>query len=158
MFWIRLANKDYELNEFDDYGKHFTVMNYSPFPMRQLHYKDFIAGIESQYPGTCWPLIQQKINELIRKVFRAFSVCLLEVFASGNAPEMCLEQSRAMYGIDIMLDKDFEPKLLEVNFNPDTHRACDYDSKFYDNVFSVLFLERQEDEVTSMAWNSVTEI
>lgn len=28
MFWIRLANVEYSLDEFDNYEKHFTVSSY----------------------------------------------------------------------------------------------------------------------------------
>ena len=33
-----------------------------------------------------------------------------------------------------------QPKLLEVNFCPDTIRACKYHENFYNHVFECLFL------------------
>jgi len=61
-----------------------------------------------------------------------------------------------MYGIDLMIDEGFQPKLLEINFGPDTDRACIYDPNYYDNVFTVLFLN--EKEGASTACNSVTKL
>lgn len=42
---------------------------------------------------------------MIRSVFEA---------AAAVHPEMQNPQSRAMYGVDVMLDSSFKPKLLEV--------------------------------------------
>jgi tubulin--tyrosine ligase-like protein 12 len=74
MFWIRLANVSYSLSDFEEYEKHFTVMNYSKFNLTQLHYKDFIKSIESQYPGVKWDTVQSKINQAFRQAFEAASV------------------------------------------------------------------------------------
>jgi tubulin--tyrosine ligase-like protein 12 len=136
-FWIRLANKPYSLDNFEDYEKHFTVMNYSHYSMTQLHYKDFIKEIELQYPGIMWLEIQEKINQVIKNVF---------VAASNNEPPYSIEknfQSRAIYGIDLMINEKFQPILLEINFSPDTTRACNYDPSFYNNIFTILFLNEE---------------
>lgn len=37
-----------------------------------------------------------------------------------------------------------QPKILEVNWGPDCQRACDYYPKFFDNVFSTLYLGEPE--------------
>jgi hypothetical protein len=50
---------------------------------------------------------------MIRSVFEAAAVA---------HPEMHSPTSRAMYGVDVMLDSSFQPKLLEVgNRNNDSH-------------------------------------
>ena len=74
MFWIRLANQQYSLDNFEEYEKHFTVMNYSKFNLTQLHYKDFIKSIENQYPGIKWDVVQDKINKAFKQAFYAASV------------------------------------------------------------------------------------
>ena len=37
--------------------------------------------------------------------------------------------------------KTMEPQLLEVNFNSDCKRACEYYPEFFNDVFSVMFLD-----------------
>jgi len=51
------------------------------------------------------------------------------------------KQYRGLYGMDVMIDGDMTPRLLEVNFSPDCHRAVNYDPNFYNDVFATLFLE-----------------
>ena len=38
-----------------------------------------------------------------------------------------------------MVDDKVQPKLLEINFTPDCHRACTFYPNFYNQVFNVLF-------------------
>lgn len=38
-FWLRFANQPFELNHFDEYERHFTVMNYSPTDLHQVTYQ-----------------------------------------------------------------------------------------------------------------------
>ena len=47
------------MDEFSDYEKHFTVMNYqNPTQLKQIHYDDFIGLFEQQYPNHKWNDIQ----------------------------------------------------------------------------------------------------
>lgn len=76
---------------------------------------------------------------MIRKVF--------EGATKEQGPKGLLHnpQSRALYGIDVLLDwaddsKSIQPKICEVNFMPDCARACKTDPRFYNNVFDCLFL------------------
>lgn len=44
-----------------------------------------------------------------------------------------------------MIDgNDFQPKLLEMTFSPDCHRACKYHPSFYDDVFECLYLHKDD--------------
>lgn len=58
--------------------------------------------------------------------------------------------SRAAYGVDVMLDADFEPTLLEVNFCPDFTRAAKTEPTFFNDLFSVLFLDEMPDRVSRL--------
>jgi len=147
-FWIRLANVQYGLTDFENYEKHFTVMNYTPHNMTQLMCPEFMKGMESQY-NIKWEDVQKKINEMCKKVFQA---AVANDAPYGISP---YPQSGAMYGIDLMLDQGFEPKILEVNFSPDITRAC-WDEHYCDKLFTVLFLN--EKEGYEPAWSAVTKL
>ncbi|PRQ47007.1 putative tubulin-tyrosine ligase/Tubulin polyglutamylase [Rosa chinensis] len=79
---------------------------------------------------------------MIRSVFEAAAKAHLEM----QSPT-----TRAMNGVDVMLDTPFQPKLLEVTYCPDCTRACKYDMEaardFY--IFGCLFLN----ETTHVHYN-----
>lgn len=52
-----------------------------------------------------WLDIHLRVKQMIRSVFEA---------AATMHPEMHSSTSRAMYGVDVMLDCNYQPKLLEV--------------------------------------------
>ena len=54
------------------------------------------------------------------------------------------DKSRAIYGIDVMLDSDLNPFILEVNFCPDCQRAVNYYPEFTNQVFNCLFFEETD--------------
>lgn len=54
-----------------------------------------------------WKDIHNRVKEVLREVFQGAAVV---------HPEMNSPTSRAIYGVDIMLDASFQPKLLEVIF------------------------------------------
>lgn len=54
-----------------------------------------------------WKDIHNRVKEVLREVFQG---------AAAVHPEMNSPTSRAIYGVDIMLDASFQPKLLEVIF------------------------------------------
>ena len=56
---IIIAFRPFSMDEFSDYEKHFTVMNYqNPSQLKQIHYDDFIGLFEQQYPNHKWIDIQ----------------------------------------------------------------------------------------------------
>ncbi|CAD5317472.1 unnamed protein product [Arabidopsis thaliana] len=144
IFWVRLSNNPYSLEKhsFFEYETHFTVMNYG----RKLNHKptaEFVREFEQEH-NVKWMDIHEKVKQVIRAVFEA---------AALAHPEMQSPKSRAMYGVDVMLDSSFEPKILEVTYCPDCMRACKYDMEtidgkgivkggdFFNNVFGCLFLD-----------------
>ncbi|VVA90274.1 unnamed protein product [Arabis nemorensis] len=144
IFWVRLSNNPYSLEKhsFFEYETHFTVMNYG----RKLNHKstaEFVREFEQEH-NVKWLDIHKKVKQLIREVFEA---------AALMHPEMQSPKSRAMYGVDVMLDSSFQPKILEVTYCPDCMRACTYDMKtmegevtvkgrdFFNYVFGCLFLD-----------------
>ena len=44
VFWLRFANRKFSLDDYDDYQKHFTVMNYaSPEKLLQVRSKQYLT-------------------------------------------------------------------------------------------------------------------
>lgn len=143
-FWVRIANNQYSLakSSLFEYETHFTVMNYRG-KINHKNIKDFVREFEEEHQVK-WLDIHTRVRNMIRSVFEAAAVA---------HPEMHSPTSRAMYGVDVMLDSSFQPKLLEVTYCPDCTRACKYDmdivvgeggvakgSDFFNNVFKCLFL------------------
>ena len=133
MFWIRSANKDYnkESLSFDDYEVHFTVMNYSKFGMQTIYDKDFIKYLKDK--NIEWEPIYQKLKEKVKKVF---------LLACKDCPQMINYTSRAIYGLDAMVDSELEPHIIEINYQPDCTRACKFVPEFYNDIFSTLYFEK----------------
>ncbi|GAB4838042.1 hypothetical protein Ancab_027570 [Ancistrocladus abbreviatus] len=144
VFWVRLSNNAYSLDKHSlfEYETHFTVMNYRG-RLNHMNTPEFVREFELEHQVK-WVDIHQRIKNMIRSVFEA---------AAAVHQEMHSPKSRAMYGLDVMLDSSFRPKLLEVTYCPDCTRACTYDTislfgdggevkarDFFNNVFGCLFL------------------
>lgn len=143
-FFLRFANKPFSLQDFEDYEKHFTVMNYNnDAPLCKMLCSDFIKAFNVQNTSTNWEAVEMDIFSMFLKVFEAATM-KQPPCGIGDSP-----QSRALYAADIMLSIDdtgkYEPKLLEINWTPDCQRACEYYPDFYNDIFSLLFLDEAKD-------------
>lgn len=144
-FFLRFANKPFELHNFDDYEMHFTVMNYDDSKsLCKILCSDFKTEFEKQNPQDSWDYIEGKIVSMFKSIFEAATMKEPPVSLAHNA------QSRALYAADLMLtkkNKEIIPQLLEINWMPDCARACQYYPNFYNDVFSLLFLNELNKEV-----------
>ncbi|XP_066399431.1 uncharacterized protein [Miscanthus floridulus] len=111
VFWVRLANNQYTLEKtsFFEYETHFTVMNYIG-RMKHMNTPEFVKEFEKEHQVK-WLDIHESIRSTIRCVFES---------AAAVHPETQNPFSRAMYGVDVMLDNRFKPKILEVTYCPDS--------------------------------------
>lgn len=148
-FFLRFANKPFSLDQFDEYEKHFTVMNYGS-NLRLLHLPcaDFLKLWDEQYPKHNWIDIEDDIRQMLHEVLVGATA---KEAPCGIAKS---PQSRALYAADIMLEWDgdekrIQPKLLEINFLPDCKRACDYYPEFFNDIFKLLFLDISNENVFS---------
>ena len=145
-FFLRFANKEFALNNFDVYEQHFTVMNYSEdTPLCHVKCANFILEWEKQYPDFSWKgYVEPKIFHIFKEVFEA---AVQEKPPKGIAES---PQSRAVYAVDLILEwkeRTMQPVLLEINFAPDCKRACEYYPNFYNDIFKCLFLDIDNPEV-----------
>lgn len=136
-FFLRFANVPYDLHNLDCYEKHFTVMNYRSSNLKAMLCKDFVVEFKRQHNVDWHEIIERKIHAMMRDIF---------VSAVKEEPPLGIghnRQSRALYAMDLMLEKDdsneIEPKVLEINWMPDCKRACEYYPQFYNDIFKLLF-------------------
>lgn len=144
-FFLRFANKPYELNDFDEYEKHFTVMNYvANANLHHMKCDEFLTEWSKQYPDMPWQEIEDQIAQAFKELFQA-AVSKPPPCGIGRSP-----QSRAVYAADVMLaweNDKMQIKVLEMNWTPDCQRACQYYESFYNDIFKCLFLNEYNDEV-----------
>lgn len=149
-FFLRFSNKPFALNNFEDYEQHFTVMNYTEgAPLFRMLCAEFKREWEKQYADYSWEEVEKSIFEMLAELFTA---------ATSKGPPCGIAkspQSRALYAVDLMLSWDtnksiIQPKLLEINWMPDCRRACEYYPNFYNDIFSLLFLDRDVSTCTRL--------
>lgn len=149
-FFLRFANKPFTLDLFEEYEKHFTVMNYcEDSPLYHLKCADFLKSWNDQYPDHPWESVENDVRQVFGETLKAATL----------APPPCglpsSPQSRALFGADLMLEwaynengeKRMQVKLLEINYMPDCERACKYYPNFFNDIFKWLFLNMWNGEM-----------
>lgn len=143
-FFLRFANEAFSLDDLHIYEKHFTVMNYNEQAvLKRMLCVEFKDEWREQFE-TSWDSVEKSITSMLKEVFECATTEPPPCGISENP------QSRALYAADIMLaydDAQIIPKLLEINWMPDCKRACEYYPDFYNDIFKLLFLEIENNEV-----------
>ncbi|KAL4172433.1 hypothetical protein KRP22_007597 [Phytophthora ramorum] len=150
VYWLRIANHEFTMDNFQDVEKHFTVMNYTDFAVRIMDNAEFVERFDNEYPSEEWSMVYAEICSSIKKLFEC---------ATAQPPPLGLgrcNKSRALYGVDVMLEWEeneetgeerLRPVILETNFQPDCTRACKYFPQFYNDLMNVLVLDRPDETV-----------
>jgi len=154
-FWVRVANELYHPNDIHNMQSVFTAMHLLEGVRPTQPYPDcerFSSDLEEQYPGqVVWSVVLTKIHHMLFSLFK--HVCM------GQKGHMSCDHARAMYGCDVILEKQFtrsaagddedddvfsiEPKLLEVTFGPANNAlSVDFEKQYpsyINDCFNLLF-------------------
>ena len=84
-----------------------------------------------QWPQV-WADVTARVHHMFKELFAAVSV--------ASSPAIHHRQCRAEYGLDVMVDADLQPHVLEATLSPDTARANKYTPTYTNDVFGTLFL------------------
>ena len=145
--YARLAPKKFAAaDNLHDLAAHVTICLYDPDPVIAAQ-QDMLTPLQLQAElasaGHSWGKIEASIHAAIGELFRAASPII------GEWP-----RSRAVYGVDVMLDAAGSPYILEVNFCPDfgspLRRVHEGYPHFIDNLLSVLFTDSVPDTMTPL--------
>lgn len=131
---------------------------------------DFIRYFEEQNPGQKWSKIEGRIITMLGELLKGSvkegvpSIVHNPQSRAMYAVDLMLSWTDRVLGMQkcfavrycqpfkkklMSLDGDetgpsIQPKLLEMNWAPDCKRACAYYPEFFDDVFSILFLDETE--------------
>uniref|UniRef100_A0A8C2IY13 Tubulin tyrosine ligase-like family, member 12 n=1 Tax=Cyprinus carpio TaxID=7962 RepID=A0A8C2IY13_CYPCA len=133
LYMLVFLSRVFSLDHFDDYQKHYTVMNYaSDVQLKQIHYDDFIPMFESQYLQYPWKQVETNIFKAFSEPFQAascrpapYGVCAYPSSRAISTTDLMLKWNQMTEGECVM-----QPQKLEVNFNPDGR----YHPMFYDHM------------------------
>jgi tubulin--tyrosine ligase-like protein 12 len=148
-YYVRVSNHDYSLDNFHDFQKHFTVMNYyedvatgERCYVNRISQKESLEQFEKKHGP--WEPVKKKIFDSFKELF----TCLKSYILVDE--KSCFQ--RSVYGIDVMLDNNLEPKILEINYSPDAARLVDYGEcpTFYIDVFKFLFTNNIPSNITKL--------
>jgi tubulin--tyrosine ligase-like protein 12 len=137
---IRVANNPYSLDTLHDFEKHFTVMNYrneeAPDQVKKIIMgrDEFIKLFNQEYDNK-WEQTQNKIRIAVKQLFDNLS----DRIVTETIDTYCA----ALYGIDVMLDAELKPHILEINYGPDCRTVCRQHPGFFVDVFKCMFTDKE---------------
>ncbi|CAL8072971.1 unnamed protein product [Calicophoron daubneyi] len=152
VFWPRIANEQFSINDLDDHSKHFVDSHpFAEDKSKQLGCEEFIQKFNQQYPNTSWSNVQESVFKTLADLFTSATR-----LPSPQGITHCL-QSRALYSVDLMLEwqedvshetggrsafcHQVHPLVCKVRAAPDFAGICEQHPLFYDHVFGCLFFD-----------------
>jgi len=143
-FMTRTSNNKFTLDprSIDNFETHFTIMTYSGRKQDEIAPEWFLETFDQAHKdkNISWDLTYGRIKDMVKEIFTA---------VNRAHPEMHNKNCRAIYGMDVMIDEDYQPKLLELTFAPDCKRPSTLNPEFWNDIFDCFFLgeERNVDRV-----------
>ena len=133
--WPRFALLPYSKEDFDIYEKHWTVMNYAKKEqMIDMRGAEFAVAFDQEHGEGKWAHVMDRTKQMLYEAFTAIARRVPQPTANGSGIH-----SVGMYGIDVLIDASYHPKLLEITFAPDCERALRHQPTFVRDVFATLF-------------------
>merc|ERR1712100_137579 len=118
----RLANLKYDPGDVGNEDVHFTCamddFEWDRMTPEQIRFEAASQGVE-------WMPVQEEVQK-----------ALGELFLGAGHEIGAWPLSRALYGVDIMIQRDLSPVILEVNFCPDMRWPIHYYDGFLDTVYT----------------------
>jgi len=123
------TNQDYNLNDITNLESHLTSLNldvgvYSSLPYNLKQLEKYIGN--SEY-NTIWNKIVKKLGMVIRAVKPA--IC----------QDIKGQMNFQLFGVDVMLDQQMEPWILEFNKGPDMTYKTPMDKEIKQSLYEDLF-------------------
>lgn len=135
--YARIATNDFDNYEtnFMDWSKHFGLKDRDAGHYNEGPRKEAVVEAINNAKENGFQEVEKKVHELVKDVFKA---------AVLYKPEIHNEMSRAIYGIDVMLDTDLHPYILECTFQPEPSHVCAINPNWLSEVCRCMFLREQE--------------
>ena len=101
-----------------------------PSQLTRIDDTEFIPEWDREHGAGSWAAVHGRVARLV-----------YELLAGGVAahPEMASGRARTLYGVDVMVNSEHQPVLLECTYAPDCTRVCSVNPRFYDQAFGCLF-------------------
>lgn len=116
-------------------------MDYAGYTQNPVSEADFLEAFQRDNGGVPWSVVDVKVDAIVKALFEAAAPLILEQAGREEARHMC-----SFYGVDVMVTKDLQPKLLECTFGPDCAAAVRLDQDFYNKAFGILFLNEERED------------
>mmetsp|Transcript_17291 Transcript_17291/g.16949 ORF Transcript_17291/g.16949 Transcript_17291/m.16949 type:complete len:735 (-) Transcript_17291:35-2239(-) len=135
--YAKVAQEDFENTELGlmTWKKQFPVQDMDEGTYNEVILKDKIVESFNAAEEDGFMKFEEKVYEVIKELFRAAVI---------YKPEIHHENSRALYGIDILPDTNLQPNLLEATFMPEISRICGINDKYLSEISRCMFLGEEE--------------